>query len=304
MCKPLSHVNEDEKAQDLERANKSSDLHGWRSVFLFPRLLACSLLFACTILFIRQFFAIDIGDPNKCVYVPGGGHGAILFHYGQLDRIGFGDNTTELYCSSAGCIASVFALSGLPNSIIIDIYEKAYARSDEKSTFPTPGIIVESAINELISRMDEQQMERVGRKLNILTTTIGVGLHARKPRNLIHLKALLRQTSWIPYLTADGLYDEDEEGIHIDGDFISKISPPQCKRSLVTPFITHSNLIWHLFIPVRSIEMIGNLIDAGSDFRSSHLIRSCKAPWCLRGLPQIKVLSKLSSNPKQFITSS
>lgn len=171
--------------------------------------------------------------------------------------------------------------------MIHDIYERTYARADANFTFPSPGVIVDNAIDELVSRLDEEQLERVGDHLNILTTTMGVGLNARKPQNATNLKELLRQTSWIPYLTADGLYETDDEGVHIDGDFLTKLFPPPCTRSLSTPFMTHLNLIWHLFIPVRSLRMISNLIEAGDEFQSRHWVKSCRAPFCMRGLPSL-----------------
>ena len=253
----------------------------------------CSLIIVS--LFLRQAAKIDV--PRDCIYVPGGGHGAILFHYAQLDRILLSrprNMTNEIYCSSAGCLSSVFALSGLPRSAIQDIYEKSYERADANSTFfASPGIIVEQAIDEFVSRLDEQQLQRTSERLNVLTTTVGIGLNVRKPQNATHLKDLLRQSSWIPLLTADGLYAQDEEGsIHLDGDFLARIFPPKCAHSMSTPFFSHPDLIWHLFIPVRSVEMMSKLMHNGFLYQLKNVIKTCTAPLCLRGLPRIKSFNR------------
>lgn len=273
-------------------------------------LLITSLLFAYAFYRIKRIATLDIDNTSECLFVGGGGHGAVLFRFGQIEAFlaHSTSNVTEFYCSSAGCIAASFVVAGLPRSMIGDVYEKVYERVDSKYAFPTPGSVVDFACDELSSRMNEEQLEKIKNQLNVLTTTFGVGLNSRKPQSTANLKELLRQSTWIPFLTSNGLYHVDEEGIkHVDGDFIAKMFPPQCEHSFRTPFLTHFDLAWHIFIPVRSIRMMFNLVEAGAQYQSrqmvkSRRVKSCKAPLCIRGVPHIsRVMSKLDLTTKSIL---
>jgi hypothetical protein len=295
MCK--SFDEESKKVETIGYSVKKLQKNAFGRTPLWKFLLVIFTLAAWAFHRIKLAATLEMNSSSECVFIGGGGHGAVLFRFGQLEHFmrHNRNNVTEYYCSSAGCIAAAFLVSGLPRSAIGDVYKRVYERVDAEYMFPTPGSVVDYACDELPSWLNTENLDRLKKQLNVLTTTFGVGLNSRKPQSHSDLRVLLRQSTWIPYFTSNGLYHVDEHGIkHIDGDFLTKLFPPQCQHSFDTPFLTHFDLSWHLFIPVRSVKTMFDLVQAGADYQSRKLFsrrapKSCYAPFCFRGIPRIKL---------------
>ena len=227
---------------------------------------------------LARWTSVDVPDGGDCLFVGGGGHGAVLFRYGQLQAFlrESRSNVTEVFCSSAGCMAAAFALAGLPRSSIGEVYKTVYDRVDARHvTFPRPDAVVDYSSEELVSRIERENLEVLERQLNVLTVTAG-GLTARQPRGPAHLAEILRATTWIPYLTSNALYHAGTDGRrHVDGDFVTNFFPPRCRDTLgPPPFWTSSALAWHALIPVRDEETMFGLVEAGSRYQARRMGRA------------------------------
>ncbi|CAB9509787.1 expressed unknown protein [Seminavis robusta] len=193
-------------------------------------------------------------DPNACLYVPGAGFSGFFYTIGHLQAAStlkeptvstrivepWKDNT-DYYCFSAGCLATVAALS---NITVFDVHDTAFAiqdlwKSGEISQFQ----VVEEFVDYLIAKGSEEgtlNAESLA-KIHVITSKVSPSKDSwlaapkldtivRTPQNLEELKETLLQTTWIPGATGD---DWTLDG-HLDGAFTSS-NHPMCQSSVDLP---------------------------------------------------------------------
>lgn len=133
-----------------------------------------------------------INDPAS-VYVPGAGFSGFWFSLGRLmslpDR-----HELNYYCYSAGCLGVVATLS---NTTVDKVTELAFGiqnewREGKLSRFE----LASSFVDRLVPPQHELEMDALQR-INIITTSWGMGVNARRARSSKELKEMLVQTTWM-----------------------------------------------------------------------------------------------------------
>jgi len=250
MCKPIKFDDKPFRSQIQGYALKSQSTKS-----SFVKILASAGVLYVTISKIiidRTSLSTSIRDPDS-VYVPGAGFSGFWFTLGRLQSIErpFEKN---YYCFSAGCLGVV---SRLTNSSLNDIMD--YAVSAQKSWKKgeiSRYEVASNFIDKLIPIEDVNSSELVKKsildRINIVTTTYGVGMNIRRPKNIEELREMLIQTTWIPFATGFGMAKIDPSGKwHVDGGFSFPFHP-RCKHNLNLPF--KFNLIVNILNPSLTIQ--------------------------------------------------
>merc|ERR1711862_895961 len=167
-----------------------------------------------------------------------------------------------------GCLG---VLSILTNSSVNDVMDHAFhAQNLWSNNEISPYDLVSIFIDRLLESMeknyqDEGSMnELVFNRMNIITTTLGIGTNIRKANNKEELRELMLQTTWIPFITGKGLSIVDQNGYkHIDGGF-SRYLHPKCQTYLSSmPF--RLDFLWTLS-PNLSEEKVLELWNDGLSY--------------------------------------
>lgn len=253
MCKPIEVKNENLYQSQLRviplrsQYNKSS----------YIRILASVVILYVSISKIihdQSSFSTNIRhDPNS-IYVPGAGFSGFWFTLGRIQSIEkpFEKN---YYCFSAGCLGVV---SRLTNSSVNDMMDYAVSaqqlwkkgeisRYEVASNFIGKLMPIEEGINST-----QLAKKSILDRINIITTTYGVGMNIRRPKSTEELREMLIQTTWIPFATGFGVAKIDQSGIwHMDGGFSFPFHP-KCQNNLNLPL--KFDLILNILNPSLSIQ--------------------------------------------------
>jgi len=209
-------------------------------------------------------------DPRS-VYVPGAGFSGFWFTLGRLQSI---PNPREYnyHCFSAGCLGVVATL--LYNKTVDDMASVAFDvqrkwRNGEISRYA----VVEDFVDRLLIpgngnasddfSNDNGLLFDVGllERINVLTTTKGIGVNMRQARSVAELRELLIQTTWIPFATGWGLWKEDTRGnLHMDGG-VSMLFHPDCQFNLRLPMMF--DLFLNFLNPNMGIEKVEKFWNSG-----------------------------------------
>lgn len=195
-------------------------------------------------------------DPHS-IYVPGSGFAGFWFTLGRLHSMKRLEEK-NFYCYSSGCLG---VLSVLTNTSVDDMMDHAFTvKNSWKNGEITTYDIVPEFVNRLITAFDNDGINGlVLDRLNIITTTFGVGTNIQKANTTHELREMLLQTTFIPFITGKGLSIEENGNKHIDGGF-SRYSHPKCQTYLAMPF--RMDFIWTLS-PNLSKEKVLELWNAG-----------------------------------------
>lgn len=164
-------------------------------------------------------------DPTS-VYVPGAGFSGFWFTFGALQKIDSTNHT--FYCYSSGCLvvlAKVLDTSFNQTYGICDSIKQS-VQLGTMSRYNAVAEMFESLTRDIDDDSAVASLEFL-QKINVLITSKDEGVIVRKATTLLELKSLLVSTTWIPFVTGNGLWATNENGGHIDGAF-SKSIHPQC----------------------------------------------------------------------------
>lgn len=141
------------------------------------------------------------------------------------------------------------------------------------------------------STMDEYEQQQQGKncsihhsgridqllpKLKILVTSRGNGVEVIQPRTRSELVDALKQTTWIPFVTGEGVMRPDDseqetmEEFYLDGGF-SRMLHPECAYDLRVPN-TWVNMMYTLH-PGMSQGQVNGLWEAGRNFDHPLLVQ-------------------------------
>ena len=102
----------------------------------------------------------------------------------------------NFYCYSSGCLG---VLSVLANKSVDDIMDHAFAvkgswKNGEISTYD----VVPVFVDQFLTTMNDDNIDGlVLDRLNIITTTYGIGTNIRRANTTLELRELLLQTTWM-----------------------------------------------------------------------------------------------------------
>ena len=120
------------------------------------------------------------------------------------------------------------------------------------------------------------RIEQLLPKLKILVTSRGNGVEVIQPRTRSELVAALKQTTWIPFVTGEGVMRPDSEKetameeFYLDGGF-SRVLHPECAYDLRVPN-TWVNMMYTLH-PGMSQGQVNELWEAGRNFDHPLLVQ-------------------------------
>jgi hypothetical protein len=204
---------------------------------LLLTMLCCSSIIHAQ--YSRQPFEKD------CVYVNGGGFSGFWFMLGQLYKLREEKQVENYLCYSAGCLGAV---SVLANRSFEELFDSALSiQSNWKSGSLSRFDALETFVDDLLghnSTLDVSAFSNV-KILTSVPTILGWELHMNSPVDMEHLKTLLIQTAWIPFVSGNDLWHSTG---HMDGGF-SILQHPTCRLHISLPWD------WNLLANVLNINM-------------------------------------------------
>lgn len=218
--------------------------------------------------------AVPPAGPSS-VYVPGSGFSGFWFHLGALQAIPK-LHDYDFYCYSSGCLSVV--LAGM-NVSVSDAFGVCYDiqqswLSGNMSRFDIVDVFLDGLLG------DDAYSDRLDAflpNLNILVTSKGKGVEVVQPQTHQQLVQALKQTTWIPFVTGEGVLrptnktssSDDatcpatEDEFYLDGGF-SRVLHPPCEFDLWVPN-TWINMLYTLN-PALTPDMVDILWQDGSNF--------------------------------------
>jgi len=183
---------------------------------------------------------------EECIYVNGGGFGGFWFILGQLYKLNKESEIKNYVCYSAGCLGAV---SILANRTFDDLFDSALdIQTNWKSGSMSRFDAVEHFVDILLGNSSQIDVSAFS-NVHILTSTPKSGgweMHQNIAGDMDHLKTLLVQTTWIPFLTGDHIWHPATG--HMDGGF-SKLQHPTCNIQVSLPWD------WNLLVNTMNINM-------------------------------------------------
>ncbi|CAJ1961589.1 unnamed protein product [Cylindrotheca closterium] len=184
---------------------------------------------------------------KDCIYVNGGGFGGFWFILGQLYKLHEKNEIKDYVCYSAGCLGAV---SIMANRTFDDLFDSALNiqtnwKQGSISRFDAVELFVDDLLGNSNSEFDVAAFSNV----HILTSVPKSGgweVKQNIAEDLEHLKTLLVQTAWIPFITGDHIWHPTTG--HMDGGF-SRLQHPTCKVHISLPWD------WNLLVNTMNINM-------------------------------------------------
>jgi hypothetical protein len=182
---------------------------------------------------------------KDCVYVNGGGFSGFWFMLGQLYKLREEEQPENYLCYSSGCLGAV---SVLANRSFEELFDSALSiQSNWKSGSLSRFDALETFVDDLLghnSTLDVSAFSKV-KILTSVPTISGWELHVDSPVDMAHLRTLLIQTSWIPFVSGNNLWHSTG---HMDGGF-SRLQHPTCRLHISLPWD------WNLLANAFNINM-------------------------------------------------
>ena len=188
----------------------------------------------------KQATTEQVVDPNS-VFVSGGGFSGFWFSIGRLQSIEDPASKTY-YCYSAGCIAVVAVLS---NSTVDEMSDLCFGVQNRWKVGETRHYgVVTDFLDNFLSTPNVRELlrnEELLSKIHIITAVrndwFGLKSSIRSPSGSEDLYRMLLQTTWIPFATAERLWEADSSTgeYNMDGIF-STHDHPVCAHQLDLPW--------------------------------------------------------------------
>lgn len=230
---PLERMDEPKKQPDkaiVSYLKQSSTT--WKEmindVFLLSLVFLCIVMLGQAVSMGTQLFSRLQVSGNDCIYVSGGGFSGFWFSLGRLHSISKQEMTKQRFaCYSAGCLGVV---SVYTNRTMPDLYAMASGlQRDWKDGSLHRYHIVQQFVDNLLE--DQDFSSDILSSLYILTSVpqnpMGFRAVLNTPRDMVELKTMLMQTTWIPVAVGSGFTYEG----HLDGAF-SVMQHPTCHKKV------------------------------------------------------------------------
>lgn len=180
---------------------------------------------------------------KECVYVNGGGFSGFWFMLGQLYKLQEQKQAENYLCYSAGCLGVV---SVLANRSFEELFDSALSiqnnwKDGEISRFDA----LETFVDDLLDHNATLEVDLFS-NVHIITsvaTRFGWEVHMNTPVDIEHLRTLLIQTAWIPFVTGNDIWHSTG---HVDGGF-SRLQHPTCSL--------HISLPWDLTLLANAVNI-------------------------------------------------
>jgi hypothetical protein len=157
----------------------------------------------------------------------GAGFSGFWYHLGLLQGSP-NLHQQDFYCYSSGCLSLVLAFL---NSTVDNTYDTSY--SIQQAWLQgniTRYDMVDWFLQDVVFPVYEMNFLP---RIHVLVTTASQGVHIETASSLEELKDLLIKTTWIPYVTGEGVMS-GEEDYYLDGGF-SRVLHPTCETNLRVP---------------------------------------------------------------------
>ena len=136
---------------------------------------------------------------------------------------------------------------------------------------------LEGTLGDHASSDYAERIETFLPNLNVLVTSKGKGVEVVRPQSRQELVIALKQTTWIPFVTGEGVLrphnssvasescpaNEEQDEFYLDGGF-SRVLHPECEFDLWVPN-TWINMLYTLN-PAMSPSQVESMWDAGRNF--------------------------------------
>eukprot|EP00980_Cylindrotheca_fusiformis_P014413 scaffold3840_cov129-Cylindrotheca_fusiformis.AAC.9 len=169
---------------------------------------------------------------KDCVYVNGGGFSGFWYMLGKLYKLREEEQTENYVCYSAGCLGAV---SVVANRSFEELFDSAVSIQNKwKNGSLSRFDALETFVDDLIGRNSTLDVTALSH-IHILTsepTRFGWEMHVNTPVDVEHLRMLLIQTAWIPFVTGKHFWHSTG---HLDGGF-SRLQHPTCRHHISLPW--------------------------------------------------------------------
>ena len=206
MCKPAELKNEKLYPSQLQGLKQNVNSQVYASKPSQNKLTSFRRILASTAVFYIFFSKLmhdrsphsTMYDPNS-VYVPGAGFSGFWFTLGRLQSIEK-PHEKNYYCFSAGCLGVV---SRLTNSSVNDMMDYAVHAQQlwmkgEISRYEVASEFIDKLIPLDDGRNATQHVKTsVLDRINVVTTTYGIGMNIRRPIDTEELREMLIQTTFM-----------------------------------------------------------------------------------------------------------
>lgn len=199
----------------------------------------CEMVYIARSFILAIFLTVPISHTCFSLFsMKGSGFSGFWYHLGLLDQMSDDLHQYEFYCYSSGCLSLVLAFMNVT-------VERAFDTSYSIQQAWLQGNIsryqmVEWFLDDLLEGHHEPTFLP---RIAVLLTSAKKGVEIQSATNLSELRTLLKKTTWIPFVTGQGVMMHEDD-FYIDGGF-SRVLHPECERTLPVPF-TWKTLIYTL----------------------------------------------------------
>ena len=190
------------------------------------------LLLNLTPVALHQHLTISL-HARSCT---GSGFSGFWYHLGLLQSSPDLHNR-DYYCYSSGCLSLVLAFW---NTTLDDTFDACFQLQQAwLDGNITRYDLVNGFLDHFMSASTLDHMNILSR-LHILVTTASTGVHIETATSLAELRDLLIKTTWIPYVTGEGILQQTQD-YYLDGGF-SRSLHPVCEQTLTVPLTWKTGL--------------------------------------------------------------
>ena len=215
------------------------------------------------------------------VYIPGAGFSGFFYTLGRLQALHNAPpeelDAFEYYCFSAGCLALVTSLLKIPIDSAIELAHSSrdkwmmgeIGRYNVVEHFVDGLMFHAGPVEELnvtidrysrytvLDNIDQSSSSSSGRhdnslydilpRINVITSTWTkqslFSQSIQKPTSVDHLRRLLVQTTWIPFITGSSIYDNDYHNDGVFAGLLQSLNPLSVDEPLFQPWRHHHSLL-------------------------------------------------------------
>lgn len=187
---------------------------------------------------------------------PGSGFSGFWYHLGLLQSVEDLESY-DFYCYSSGCLSLILAYLDAPVDDAFAVCRSIQA-GWQNGTLSSDSMVTQF-MDELVpeSRMDD--LAPYLPRLNVLVTSVSSGSEVQVATDRDELVAMMRRTTWIPFVTGSGmLYESD----YLDGAFSRRLHP-DCEHTVAKP--TGWDAFVHSLNPGMDQQIVYDLVAMGLD---------------------------------------
>lgn len=215
------------------------------------------------------------------VYIPGAGFSGFFYTLGRLQALHIAppEETAayEYYCFSAGCLALVTSLLKIPIDSAIELAHSSrdkwmmgeigryqvvehfvddllFHAGPEEQKLAIDRYSGNSTRYAVIDDIDQSSSDRYINSLRDLLPRINVitstwtkqslfSQSIQKPTSVDHLRRLLVQTTWIPFITGSSVYDNDYHNDGVFAGLLQSLNPLSVDEPLFQPWRHQHSLL-------------------------------------------------------------